>query len=149
MQLFPAPGPWSVLAPIGIKRLSSSNELGAQHVSPHQTTKRKETTAESRVPALFLCHDMMLCHCKIAAKKRGFWMFRTASQLRKSIGEESLGPQEQRDSSKTVDNRKAICYTLLNRITKLKCVNSEVNSVDINPKRGCLNWPCGTMSESP
>ena len=68
VRLFPAPGPWSSLAPIGIKRLSSSNELGAQHVSPHQTTKRKETTPASRVPAWFLCHDMMLFRCKIAAK---------------------------------------------------------------------------------
>ena len=34
------------------KRLSSSSELGAQYVSPHQTTiKRKKTTPESRVPA--------------------------------------------------------------------------------------------------
>ena len=26
----------------GIKRLPNSNELGAQYVSPHQTTKKKE-----------------------------------------------------------------------------------------------------------
>ena len=39
----------------GIKRLSSSSELGAQYVSPHQTTiKRKKTTPESRVPAFLL-----------------------------------------------------------------------------------------------
>ena len=41
------------------------------------------------------------------------------------------------------------CCTLLKRITGLKCVNSEVKSVDIHPKKGCLNWPYGTMSESP
>ena len=34
---------------------------------------------------------------------------------------------------KVVHNRKAICCTLLKRITKLKCVNSEFNSFDINP----------------
>ena len=68
VRLFPTPGPWSGLAPIGIRQLPSSNELGAQHVSPHQETKRKETTPESRVPAWFLCHGMMLCRCKIAAK---------------------------------------------------------------------------------
>ena len=32
VRLFPAPGPWSSLAPIGIKQLSSSNELSAQYV---------------------------------------------------------------------------------------------------------------------
>ena len=50
---------------------------------------------------------------------------------------------------KMVHNRKASCCTLLKRITKLKCVNSEVKSVDIDPNWGCLNWPYGTMSESP
>ena len=41
------------------KRLSRSIELGAQHVSPHQTTiKRKKTTPESRVPACRSCHVM-------------------------------------------------------------------------------------------
>ena len=48
-----------------------------------------------------------------------------------------------------VHNRKASCCTLLKRITKLKCVNSEFKSVDIDPNWGCLNWPYGTMSESP
>ena len=51
--------------------------------------------------------------------------------------------------SKRLTNRKADCFTLLKRITKLKCVNSEFRSVDIHPKQGCLNWPYGTMSESP
>ena len=50
---------------------------------------------------------------------------------------------------KRLTNRKADCCTLLKRITKLKCVNSEFKSVDIHPKQGCLNWPYGTMSESP
>ena len=55
----------------GIKRLSSSNELGAQYVSPHQTTiKRKKTTPESREPAWYLCHDMMQCSCNVAAVAR-------------------------------------------------------------------------------
>ena len=34
-----------------------------------------------------------------------------------------------------VRNRKAGCYTLLKRITVLKCVNPEVKSVDINPTK--------------
>ena len=32
--------------------------------------QKKKTTPESRVPAWFLCHGMMLCRCEIAAKKR-------------------------------------------------------------------------------
>ena len=50
---------------------------------------------------------------------------------------------------KMVHNWQASCCTLLKRITRLKCVNSEVNSVDIGPNWGCLIWPYGTMSESP
>ena len=56
----------------GIKRLSSSIELGAQHVSPHQTTKRKKTTPERRVPAFSQCLDMISCSCKGCCKKRRF-----------------------------------------------------------------------------
>ena len=41
----------------------------------------------------------------------------------------------------------ADCCTLLKRITKLKCVNSEVKSVNIDPNWGCLTWLYGTMSE--
>ena len=43
------------------KRLSSSNELGAQYVSPHQRTiKRKKTTPKDRVPACVLSLVMWL-----------------------------------------------------------------------------------------
>ena len=37
--------------------------------------------------------------------------------------------------SKRLKNRKADCFTLLRRITELKCVNSKVRSVDINPTK--------------
>ena len=76
-------------------------------------------------------------------------MFRTASHSKNCIPQGSQGQPEQRESPKTVDNSKADCCTLLKRITRLKCVNSEFRSVDIHPKQGCLNWPYGTMSESP
>ena len=60
------------------------------------------------------------------------------------------GPQDQRDTQKAVQNGKAICCTLLKRITKLKCVNSEVKSVRHLPHNGgSLNWVHGTMSEPP
>ena len=38
-----------------------------------------------------------------------------------------------RGTLKRLTNCKADCFTLLKRITKLKCVNSEFRSVDINP----------------
>ena len=135
----------------GIKRLSSSSELGAQYVSPHQTTiKRKKTTPESRVPAWFLCHGMMQCDCKSCCEKRE--VSECSAQLhtrRTAFHRGSQGTAGTAGLLKRLTNRKANCFTLLKRITKLKCVNSEVNSVDIDPKQGCLNWPYGTMSESP
>ena len=36
---------------------------------------------------------------------------------------------------KTAENRKAVCCTLLKRITELKCVNSEFRSVNIDPAK--------------
>ena len=51
--------------------------------------------------------------------------------------------------SQKAQNSKAICCTLLKRITKFKCVNSEVKSVDIHPKQGCLTWPYGTTPGPP
>ena len=48
-----------------------------------------------------------------------------------------------------VENGMADCFTLLKRITRLNCVNSEVKSVHILPNKGCLNWIHGIMSESP
>jgi len=48
---------------------------------------------------------MMQCRCKSAAKNGGFWQFRTASQLKKRIGEESLGPQDQRDNFKRLEKQ--------------------------------------------
>ena len=51
------------------KQLSSSNELDARHVSPHQRTiKRKETTPESHVPACSSCHGVLSVFAKAAAK---------------------------------------------------------------------------------
>ena len=50
---------------------------------------------------------------------------------------------------KKTKNGKADCFALLRWITKLKCVNSEVKSVLSHPKKGCLNWLHGTLSEPP
>ena len=59
------------------------------------------------------------------------------------------GRQDQRDIAKRLINEKADCFALRKRISRLKCVNSEVKSVLSHPKKGCLNGLHGTMSESP
>ena len=82
-------------------------------------------------------------------QKMEFLVVQNGSHSEENTSLGSLGQPEQREFSKTVQNRKASCCTLLKRITKLKCVNSEFRSVNIHPKKGCLNWPYGTMSESP
>ena len=150
MRLFPAPGPWSSLAPIGIKQLSKSSELGAQHVSPHQKPKRPHLQ-EKDMPVAFICSCHVSCQkLKLQVQKLKFL---TCSERlhtqRTAFHRSSQGTAGTAGLSKRLTNRKADCFTLLKRITKLKCVNSEFRSVDIHPKQGCLNWPYGTMSESP
>ena len=149
VRLFPAPGPWSSLAPIGIKRLSSSSELGAQHVSPHQIPKRPHLQ-EKDMPVAFICSCHVSCQkLKLQVQKKKFLTVRSGFTWKSAIHEDLKRPLRPQDISKWLTNRKADCCTLLKRITKLKCVNSEFKSVDIHPKQGCLNWPYGTMSESP
>ena len=133
----------------GIKRLSSSIELGAQYVSPHQnqrdhTCRKRTCLLPSFAHAMYRVKSSS-CSCK----KEGVsgsseWLH---LKERRSLG--SLGHPEQQEIAKWLKNSTAIGYTLLKRITRLKCVNSEFRSVDIHPKQGCLKWPYGTMSESP
>ena len=59
----------------GINSYTSSNELDAQNVLPHQTTKRKETTPASHVPALFIVMQKLL-------QKRRFLKFGTTALCR-------------------------------------------------------------------
>ena len=54
----------------------------------------------------------------------------------------TLGPTDQWDNPKRLENGKASCFALPNRITKLKCVNSEVRRVIIHPEKGCSMAPC-------
>ena len=75
-----------------------------------------------------------------------------SSEQLHSIEMQSTGctkDNRKRGTSQEVQNGKANCFDLLKRITNLKCVNSGVKSVNIHPEKGCLNWPYGTMSESP
>ena len=71
---------------------------------------------------------MMLCRCKVAAEKEGFWQFGVTSLERKRITG-FPGTAGAAGVLEKMQNGKANCCTLLKRITKLKCVNSEVKSV--------------------
>ena len=86
---------------------------------------------------------------KVAAKKEVSECSAPLHNQRTASTGARKGQPERQDFTKKVQNRKADCCTLLKRITRLKCVNSEFRSVDIHPEQGCLNWPYGTMSESP
>ena len=61
----------------------------------------------------------------------------------------SQGTAEAAGHLKMADEPQGRLLTLLKRITKLKCVNSEVRTVNIHPEKGCLQWLHGTMSEPP
>ena len=92
----------SPVSPKGLRRLSSSNELGAQYVSPHQTTKRKKTTPEGRVPAFFQGREMMSCRCKGcgSSKKTEVSGSSEVASLNRGMQFSTgfiKGPQEQRD----------------------------------------------------
>ena len=75
-------------------------------------------------------------------------MFGATALSRKVFHKGLKGQREPRDISKKVQKRMADCCTLLKRITRLKCVNSEFKSVNIDPNWCCLNWPYDTLSES-
>ena len=115
----------------GINSYTSSSELDAQHVLPHQTTiKRKKTTPGRHVPACSPCHVVMSVLTKVLQKWR-FLKFCTAALERA----DHWGPWDirSRRTSQKRTNGKANCCTLLRWITELKCVNSEVKSVSIYP----------------
>ena len=127
---------------------TSSSELDAQHVSPHQTTiKRKRP----HLKAMYLPSSSNMSWCTVAESCCEIRGFRRSVRLHL---EEPLtgipGTSGAAGHLKRLMNGKANCYTLLKRITRLKCVNSEVKSVKHLPhKGGSLNWVHGTMSEPP
>ena len=70
------------------------------------------------------CHATCRSNPYLASIKRNCFLFRTASL--EQGGKVSRRRQEQRD--KVAENGMADCSTLLKRITRLKCVNSQVRS---------------------
>ena len=142
------PGPWSILAPIGINGCTSSSELDAQHVSPHQKRKRPHLQEKDMPVACFRTCHVALSKAEAAVKTEVSEVLHSFTWKNRTLG--SLGPSERQDFPKRLMNGKAICFTLLRRITRLKCVNSEVKSVKHLPHNGgSLKWVHGTMSESP
>ena len=84
------------------------------------------------VACIRTCH-VALSKAEAAVKTEVSEIWHSFTWKNRTLG--SLGPSERRDFPKRLMNRKAGCYTLLKRITVLKCVNSEVKSVDINPTK--------------
>ena len=130
----------------GINSCSSSNELGAQYVWPHQTTiKRKSHQTCKHEPALPVVMDVASWSCS-GEKNCASGCSEQLHVERAAIGEVSGDDKNGGTSWKTVQNSKANCCTLLKRTTKLKCVNSEVKSVHSHPQRGlpqlALLSPC-------
>ena len=66
----------------GMKRLSSSIELGAQYVSPHQKPKRPHLQ-EKDMPVAFICSCHVSCQKLKLQRKRGFWWLRPHSLWKK------------------------------------------------------------------
>ena len=105
--------------------------------SPENHQKKKDHTWKA-------CAYLCCCESSQTLKlpwKGSFWLFSTASLSRKCSNQDSLGQQQQRESPKMVHNRKANCYPLLKRITKLKGVNSVVKLVNSDRKGVASSGP--------
>ena len=135
------------VTPQGHKRLFKFDELSAQRLTSPET---KVTTPAGKGHACCLC-DML--HCKQFEQRRegSLWWFGTASQVGRECRFQRFAEDGRNSgtSQKRLKNGMADCFTLLERIARLKCVNPVVKSVLSHPKKGCLNWLHGTMSESP
>ena len=113
-------------------------------------SQRKPYLQEEDMPVAFsiACHVVM--RKAWAATEKGFGCLVWLYSRRAAGSKGSQGQQDRREVAKWwTENGLANCFTILRRITKLKCVNSEVRSVHIYLKKGSLKWVHGTMSEPP
>ena len=90
---------------------TSSSELGAQYVQPHQKPKRPHLQ-EKDMPVAF-CRT---CHVVVQKLKlqQWKWSFGCSDWLhseKNAIHRVRVGPPEQQDLAKKVQNQKAICFT--------------------------------------
>ena len=127
---------------------TSSNELGAQYVQPHQRTikRKKRRHLESMCLPLLL---RIASNAWTSMKNKVSGCSERHHCCRNAFHKGSQGTAGPAGLRKMVQKRKANCFALLRWITKLKCVNSEVKSVLCHPQRGCLQWLHGTISEPP
>ena len=129
---------------------SNLHELDAQLSRPHQNTiKRKKTTPESvsLTPFMEVAAGLKEFFCLCDPIKR-LWLFRQSLESEGESSQVQLGQRERGDIAKKVMNGKADCFTILKRISRLKCVSSGFRSSTFS-KMGSLKWVHGTMSNRP
>ena len=122
----------------GINSCSGSTELGAQYVWPHQTTiKRKSHQTCKHESALPVVMNVTSWSCS-GGKKCVSGCSEQLHVERAAIGEVSGDDKNGGTSWKrriTVRPTVALYLNDLKRITKLKCVSSEVKSAHSHPQR--------------
>ena len=126
----PSTGSWSVHPRMGIKRLFTNlHELGAQ--LGYLTRYQRDHTCRKRT-----CCCLLTCVAAVAStwatlEKGGFAAVSMA--VEKNLSAQYSGPLFNKRHRRGETRKKDECFPLRRRITKLKCVNSEVNSVSILP----------------
>ena len=101
-------------------------------------TKQPSKERRPHLKVMCLPDSCFMPWCNVAVKllqKKRFRKFATTARCRNASRWIHKGQPGRQDISEKVQNGKAGCFTLLRRITKLKCVNSEVKSVNINPTK--------------
>ena len=128
---------------------SSNDELDAQNVQPHQTTiKRKKSPHLESVylPVLCVMPSKAWTWAKKEACGSSEWLHVRRIETTEGQKDGGIGGTKWL----TTDNRMADCSTLPTRITKLKCVSSDIaRSPFTSKKNGSLNWVHSTMSQPP
>ena len=134
---------------MGINGTSSSNELDAQDVQPHQKPKWPHLPCRKRTCLLPVlpCWNAESLSC---GSKRRFLAVRSGYTFAKrKLARFTKDHRSGRTSQKRLVKEKANCSTSLKTNYQIKSVTSDIQSVNIHPQRGCLQWPYGTLSESP
>ena len=100
--------------PNGIKRLSSSIELGAQHVSPHQKTIKRKRPHLKDMSCLIQFHVVLPnVAVKLLQNKRFLNVRYGFSLQRMQFTKDRKGQPERQDISKNWKNSMAGCCNLL------------------------------------
>ena len=110
---------------------SSSRELGAQYVQPHQRPKNTIPAGKKDMPVA------PSTQCHVAMRESAEKIVSGCSEQRRLIRMEDSRAthQLQERQDKMANNSTANCFTILKRITRWKCVNSEVSLSAFSLKR--------------